>query len=163
MKTGMICHIRGSNDDCRVIGTRFDCLLFQTEMSENCYTLFFSFRISWPSYTGTHHINSVRIIVTSATHTVWRHREIVHVPVVSGCNGVVVVREVDDDKSIADVTVFILILTLQYIYYYKHSNTIHTDPFHWHNDVQFKTKSLPNILYQTKNENNYCQVNFRFR
>jgi len=40
----------------------------------------------------------------------------VHVPVVSGCNGVVVVREVDDDKSIADVTVFILILTLQYIY-----------------------------------------------
>jgi len=39
MKTGMICHIRGSNDDCRVIGTRFDGLVFQTEMSENCYTL----------------------------------------------------------------------------------------------------------------------------
>ena len=39
MKTGMICHIRGSNDDCSVIGTRFDGLVFQTEMSENCYTL----------------------------------------------------------------------------------------------------------------------------
>jgi len=39
MTTGMICHIRGSNDDCRVIGTRFDGLVFQTEMSENCYTL----------------------------------------------------------------------------------------------------------------------------
>ena len=40
MKTDMICHIRGSNDDCRVIGTRFDGLVFRTEMSENCYTLF---------------------------------------------------------------------------------------------------------------------------
>ena len=39
MKTGIICHIRGSNDDCRVIGTRFDGLVFRTEMSENCYTL----------------------------------------------------------------------------------------------------------------------------
>ena len=33
MKTGMIC------DECRVIGTRFDGLVFRTEMSENCYTL----------------------------------------------------------------------------------------------------------------------------
>ena len=40
MKTGMICHIRGSSDDVRVIGTRFDGLVFRTEMSENCYTLF---------------------------------------------------------------------------------------------------------------------------
>ena len=40
MITGMICHIRGSNDDCRVIGTRFDGQVFRTEMSENCYTLF---------------------------------------------------------------------------------------------------------------------------
>jgi len=45
MKTGMICHIRGSNDDCRVIGTRFDGLVFRTEMSENCYTLFFNYNL----------------------------------------------------------------------------------------------------------------------
>jgi len=31
MKTGMICHIRGSNDECRVIGKRFDGLVFRTE------------------------------------------------------------------------------------------------------------------------------------
>ena len=31
MKTGMICHIRGSNDECRVIGTRFDGLVFRIE------------------------------------------------------------------------------------------------------------------------------------
>ena len=40
MKTGTICNIRGSNDDWSVIGTRFDGLVFRTEMSENCYTLF---------------------------------------------------------------------------------------------------------------------------
>ena len=40
MKTGTICNFRGSYDDCRVIGTRFDGLVFRTEMSENCYTLF---------------------------------------------------------------------------------------------------------------------------
>jgi len=40
MKTGMICHIRGSNDDYRVIETRFDRLVLRTEISENCYTLF---------------------------------------------------------------------------------------------------------------------------
>jgi len=39
MKTGIICLIRGSNDECRVIGTRFDGQVFRTEMSENCYTL----------------------------------------------------------------------------------------------------------------------------
>jgi len=39
MKTGMSCHIRGSIDECRVIGTRFDGIVFRTEMSENCYTL----------------------------------------------------------------------------------------------------------------------------
>ena len=40
MKTGMICHIRGSNDECRVIGARFYGLVFRTEMSGNWYTLF---------------------------------------------------------------------------------------------------------------------------
>jgi len=40
MKTGTICNNCGSNDDCSVIGTRFDGLVFRTEMSENCYTLF---------------------------------------------------------------------------------------------------------------------------
>jgi len=29
MKTGMICYIRGSNDDCRVIGTRVEGLVFR--------------------------------------------------------------------------------------------------------------------------------------
>ena len=38
MKTGPICNIRGSNDDWRVIWTRFDGLVFQTFLSENCYT-----------------------------------------------------------------------------------------------------------------------------
>ena len=37
MKTGTICNIRGSNDDWRVIGTRFDGLVFRTSLSENCY------------------------------------------------------------------------------------------------------------------------------
>ena len=40
MKTGMICYIRGSNDDYGVIETRFDRLVLRTEISENCYTLF---------------------------------------------------------------------------------------------------------------------------
>ena len=39
MKTATICNIRGSNDECRVIGTRFDGLVFRTFLSENCYTL----------------------------------------------------------------------------------------------------------------------------
>jgi len=38
MKTGTICYIRGSNDDWRVIGTRYDGLVFRTFLSENCYT-----------------------------------------------------------------------------------------------------------------------------
>ena len=38
MKTDMSCHIRCSNDECRVIGTSVDGLVFRTEMSENCYT-----------------------------------------------------------------------------------------------------------------------------
>jgi len=40
IKTSMICNIRGSNDDWRVIGTCFDGLVFRTFPSENCLTLF---------------------------------------------------------------------------------------------------------------------------
>jgi len=40
MKTGIICNIRGSYGDWRVIGTRVDGLVFRTFLSENCYTLF---------------------------------------------------------------------------------------------------------------------------
>jgi len=40
MKTGTICNIRGSYDDWRVWGTRFDGLVFWTFLSENYYTLF---------------------------------------------------------------------------------------------------------------------------
>jgi len=35
MKTGTICNIRGSYDDWRVIGIRFDGLVFRTCLSEN--------------------------------------------------------------------------------------------------------------------------------
>ena len=37
MKTGMICNIRGTIDDWRVIGTH---LVFRMFLSKNCYTLF---------------------------------------------------------------------------------------------------------------------------
>ena len=40
MKTGTICNIHGSYDDWRVIGTRFDGLVFRKFLYENCYTLF---------------------------------------------------------------------------------------------------------------------------
>jgi len=40
MKTGTICNIRDSYDDWRVIGTRFDGLVFWMFLSENCYALF---------------------------------------------------------------------------------------------------------------------------
>ena len=40
MKTGTSCNIRGSNDEWRVIETRFDVLVFRTFLSKNCYTLF---------------------------------------------------------------------------------------------------------------------------
>jgi len=39
MITGTICNIHGPNDDWRVIGTRFDGLVFRTFLFENCYAL----------------------------------------------------------------------------------------------------------------------------
>ena len=38
MKTVPICNIRRSYDDWKVIGTRFDGLVFRMFLSENCYT-----------------------------------------------------------------------------------------------------------------------------
>jgi len=38
MKAAGFANIRGSYDDWRVIGTRFDGLVFRTFLSENCYT-----------------------------------------------------------------------------------------------------------------------------
>ena len=40
IKTDTICNIRGYYDDWRVIGTRFDGLVFRKFLCENCYTLF---------------------------------------------------------------------------------------------------------------------------
>jgi len=37
MKTGTICNIRDSNDDWRVIGTRFDGLVFRTFLAVTLY------------------------------------------------------------------------------------------------------------------------------
>jgi len=41
MKTSPICNIRGSYDDWRVLGTRFDGLVFRTFLSENCFWCWF--------------------------------------------------------------------------------------------------------------------------
>jgi len=56
MKIGTIYNIRGSNDDWRVIGTRFDGLVFWMFRSENCYTLFWfcSFQLE---FARTNYIN----------------------------------------------------------------------------------------------------------
>ena len=56
MKTGMICTIRCSYDDCRVIGTRFDGLVFRTFLSQNatlyfwCWFSSFQLELARPNY-----------------------------------------------------------------------------------------------------------------
>ena len=72
MKTSPICNIRGSYDDWRVLGTRFDGLVFRTFLSENCYTLLLTLVQSFE-----------RFLVMQKALVQFKHRKIVFVQIES--------------------------------------------------------------------------------